>query len=252
MVTASSDTTGVREFIADLCARNAAAEIHYETPRDKCATARVRMLAVENDMVLTDKPQNLDRDVELHAGRTVTVHVRCGDDRCAFDSRVIKSTTLVRLNNRQRVVGMTLALPSEVKSQQRRRDFRVSVAGNAIRCRLFHEDERHERACSVYVTSVGATLANLASRGFAAAIEGPQSREFATGDRLFCSFDLPGDDVPIVIYGEVRHARLINRGDGCVLGVMTLDMPGWTQNRYGWRINRFIANEQRRKLKRRR
>lgn len=252
MVTANSDTTGVRELVADLCARNAAAEIHYELPRDKCATARVRMLAVENNMIQTDKPQNLDRDVELHAGKTVTVHVRCGDDGYAFDSRVIKTATLVRLNNRQRVVGMSLALPSEVRSQQRRRDFRVSVAGNAIGCRLFREDEEHERACSLNVTTVRATLVNLASRGFGAAIEGPQAREFAIGDRLFCSFDLPGDDEPIVIYGEVRHVRPIKQGRGCVLGVMTLDMPGWTQNRYGWRINRFIANEQRRKLRRRR
>lgn len=252
MATVGSDTTGVRELITDLCARNAAAELHYETALDKCATARVRLLAIENDMILTDKPQNPDRDVELCAGKTVTAHVRCGDDRCAFRSRVIKSTTLVRLNNRQRVVGMSLALPGEIPSRQRRRDFRVSVAGSAIGCRLFHEDKKHERACSRNVTVVGASLVNLASRGFAVAIEGPHAREFVTGDRLFCTFDLPDEDDPVVVYGEVRHARLIKGGVGCALGIMALDMPGWRQNRYGWRINRYVANEQRRKLKRRR
>ena len=242
----------VHRLITDLCARNAAAELHVELTDDDCVAARVRLLAVEDNAVLADRPQNLDRTVQLRAGQRVCVYVRCGNDRWAFDSRVIKSVRLVRLNARQRVVGMSLEMPTEVRDQQRRHDYRINVAGQGIGCRVQREDAGHPFACRTGEVSHLGAVVDLSARGLAVVLDTPAYRQFAYADRVFCELELPGCSRPMVLLYQVRHVRAVPGKDGGVMGLALRSMPGAPIETVARYLTRFVADEQRRKLRRRR
>ena len=80
MAEALHEISKVRVLIADLCARNATAELHFESPGDDCMTARVRLIEAKDNLIFCDQPQNLDRDVKMNAGKGMTVYVRSGDN----------------------------------------------------------------------------------------------------------------------------------------------------------------------------
>lgn len=252
MAASTQETYNVRELLADLCARNAVTELHVESPPDDCVTARVRLIDMNDDVVFCDRPQNVNRDVELRAGQSVTAYVKSGDERWAFDTVVVKSMCMVRLNSKQRVVGMSLEIPDAIRDQQRRRDYRISLAGKNIDCEIQREHQTHRFACSVNRAAIFGRLVNLSARGFGVVVDAPHWKHLNYGDRVFCHFRLSGLIGRQVLLGEVRHQRPIRGGHSAIVGLRLCETPIAPVAGLSSRLNRFIAQEQRNRLRRRR
>ena len=247
-----AESSDVRETLGWICARNVAVEIHYGDSTDDVRTARVRLLTLEEDVICTDKPQNVCTGVELHSGQRITVFFTQDNARWAFDSCVRKLNRIVRLNARHRVVGMAIAVPTELKLLQRRRDYRVSLASVGIDCAVALESTEHEHACDLKAKVLRGTISNLSSRGAAVVIDSVSSRQFPFGRHVFLAFRLPEHEEEFLLRAEVRHAREVRGRGNVVVGVRLLAMPLCDMKAVRSTLARFVAEEQRRKLRRRR
>ena len=247
-----AETSQVRAALAEACARNLAAEIHYGEGTNELKTARVRFLVLESDLLCTDKPQNVRSGVELCVGQRIAVFFTQRNTRCAFDSRVEKLARIVRLNARQRVVGMAIRVPAELKLLQRRRDYRVSVASAGIGCSVALESERYECACDLRSAPLKGTISDVSARGMAVVIDSDRRRRFEFGTRLFVAFRLPVYEEEMLVRAEVRHAREVRGRQNTVLGLCFLPTPLLEVQALQKKMAHFVAQEQRRKLRRRR
>ena len=247
-----AETSQVRAALAEVCARNLAAEIHYGEGTDEVRTARVRFLALESDAICTDKPQNVRSGVDLRVGQQIAVFFTQSNTRWAFDSRVQKLSRIVRLNARQRVVGMAIRVPAELKLLQRRRDYRVSVASAGIGCSVALESERYECACDVRSAPLKGMISNVSTRGMAVVIDSDRRRRFDFGTRLLIAFRLPVCEEEFVVRAEVQHAREVRGRQNTVLGLRFLPTPLLDVQALQKKMAHFVAQEQRRKLRRRR
>lgn len=250
--TVVAESRQVMATLADWCARNSPAEIHYATPDAQIRTARVRLLLLEDGTICTDKPQNLTEGVDLRSGQAIQVFVTVGEDRWAFTSRIAKMTRLVRLNQRQRLIGMAIDAPTEIQPYQRRRDFRVSVASSGIPCEVTAVSDDGAAACDIDAMPLRAEIANLSARGMGVVLMNVPESCFATGATYFLDFELPDTGERFVLLAESRHARQVKTRNNLVVGFSFHPTPGVDPLELRKKLNAFLAAEQRRKMRRRR
>lgn len=246
------DSSEVRSTLAAMCARNCPAELHYAETEHGVKTARVRMLALMDSELCTDRPQNIDAGVDLQAGEAVTVYVVQGESRWAFESRVVKMNRIIRLNDRQRVLGIALAIPHELCPQQRRRDFRVSVSSSGLACNVTPEWPADSYACSSEAQPYRAMIANVSARGIAIVLENVPARCFSFGKRMFLDFRLPDTGTSVVVLAETRHVRDVRSRGNVLVGLSFLPTPLLDDQHLRKELSAFVVGEQRRKLRRRR
>ena len=246
------EVSKVRNTLEDLCARNLSAEIHYGGASGEENSARVRFLALDSDSISVDKPQRIGGNVELRAGQPITVYFQQDDSHWAFESKVIKTTKLVRLNDRQRVVGMSLTIPREIVNRQRRSDYRVPAVSRGISCVVSLESEDVEYSSPVETGHGIGIVHNLSKRGVGVLLDGKWQRLLKLGRVLYVSFRLPDLPRQFVMRTEIRHAREIISRDNTLVGLRFLEMP-FTDNQSALEeIALFVVAEQRRKLRRKR
>ncbi|HRX85110.1 MAG TPA: PilZ domain-containing protein [Phycisphaerae bacterium] len=248
---ATLERSDVRAALADLCARNTTAEVHYGRG-DDIQTARVRLLMLGEDVVCTDQPQNLESGVALHSGVSVRVFFSRGNERYVFDSRVVSLRRRVRLNAQHCVLGMALAIPASIRAEQRRRDFRVSLASQVVTCTATPESLEFEGACDLAAPILHGQLANVSARGAGVIFPDSVKHLVIAGGRVFLAFFLPGEEEEFLVQADVRHVRPIPGRDTVIAGLRIAlhEALGGLQTRS--RLARFVVSEQRRKLRRRR
>jgi len=95
---------------------------------DETARWRVRVLGIEGDHLVVERPMIGGRLVTLDPGERVEALLIDGNRRWAFTSTVVQQMPHP-LNDRQTVQALRLAWPQEVRDAQRREHFRVHVAG---------------------------------------------------------------------------------------------------------------------------
>lgn len=248
---ATLERADVRAALSDLCARNTSAEIHYGRG-DDTHSARVRLLVLGENVLCTDQPQNATTGVSLTEGAAVRVYVLRDGARYVFDSRVESLRRRVRLNAQQCVVAMALALPTSIRPEQRRRDYRVTLVSQSVACLAVPESTEFPGACDLAASILAGHLGNVSARG--AGVIFPKSlRHLVTaGMRMFLTFRLPEEDAEFHVCAEVRHVRPIEDRDTVVAGMRMVlhEALGGLQTRS--RLARFVVSEQRRKLRRRR
>ncbi len=246
------DVSRVRNTLEDLCARNLSAEIHYGGASGEENSARVRFLLLEDNTISVDKPQRIGGSVELAAGQVITVYFQQDDSHWAFESQVLKTTKLIRLNDRQRVVGMSIALPREIANRQRRSDYRVPAVSRGISCEVSLESDDVECSSPVDAEHGIGIVHNLSKRGVGVLLDGKWQRLLKLGRVLYVSFRLPDSPRQFVMRTEIRHAREILSRDNTLVGLRFLEMP-FTDNQGALEeIAVFVVAEQRRKLRRKR
>ncbi len=246
-----SDETNVKSVLAEACARNSCGEIHYSGRGGELRTARIRLLRLEDGVLCTDKPQNIDDGVDLCAGQSITIYFVQDNARLAFDSRVQKLPRLVQLNDRQRVVGMAIRLPDLIRTQQRRRDYRVSVLSLGIHCDATPESEDYCMACDRGAASFSATVCNVSGRGIGLVTPHTRETERACRGRLFLVFSLPGTE-EMVTLAQVRHIRVIPERGTLQVGMRFVEMPSPAAAPLRHKLAHFVAHQQRKALRRRR
>jgi hypothetical protein len=65
-------------------------------------------------------------------------------------------------------------------------------------------------------------------------------------------FQLPEVDDPFCLLGDVRHVRQVREGGSYMVGVRFLGLPTLELTSLWQVLNRFVVEEQRRRLRRRR
>ena len=146
---------------------------------------------------------------------------------------------------------MAVAFPAQVKQQQRRGDFRLSLAGYDDLTAAVHAGTvAHGGAAPIDAPRFVARLLNISAGGVCALFDGPGTRKWQTGDVFFFTFTLPGIEAPFVTANQLRHLRRIHDGQSTVAGFKFLPWPLVSMKSRVQEITRFIAAEQRRQLRR--
>ncbi len=233
------------------CQRNTPAELHFQRGEADLITARVRLLGLDAELIYVDRPQVVGSQFRLRPRQSAMVYFLLAGTRYAFHSRVVKPRCLVRLNARQRVFGAALAIPAEVRPQQRRADFRLSLAGYDWTVALCHQGEReHPRRCAIDAHRFKVRLVNISAGGVEALVDPSAIRGCGQGDVFFMTFFLPEVEQEFCMRTELRHTRHIHNGRSTLAGFMFLPWEMAPLKPYVRQINRFIATEQRRQLRR--
>ena len=246
------DTLEVTDVLKGLCARNVSGDIHYTLNSERIKTARFRFLAVESDAVCIDQPHNIDEEVTVESGESITVYFTQGNDRWSFESRVIKLRRIVRLNDTKRVVGMALALPTSLRIQQRRSDYRVGVASLGQRCQISRESGDVEYACDIRATVYPCAIRDISARGIAVVLHAGELLDVRHGDRFFVEFELGEGRGVKVAMAELCHAEHVGADHKQLWGMRFVPMPTVDFEEQKADLGHFVADVQRMKLRRRR
>ncbi len=246
------ETSEVTEVLQGLCARNVSGDIHYALHSNPIKTARFRFLTLEKDAVCIDQPHNIDEDVSLHSGEGITVYFTQGNDQWSFESRVEKMRRLVRLNDKKRVVGMALAIPAELKIQQRRRDYRVGVASLGQYCRIMRASARFENACDLATTSHPCVIRDISARGMAIVLHAKELLDAKNGMTFFVEYELDDECGRKVAAAKLCHKKSIGTEHKQLWGLRLIPLPTVDFAEQKAELARFVADVQRKKLRRKR
>jgi c-di-GMP-binding flagellar brake protein YcgR len=236
--------------LANFCDRNAAAELRLARPHGDPLFLRVRLLALQPDRLYVDRP---DSGAHLLVeGQRLEVFINTGTIRWAFATVVLERRAMLQLNAQQRIPAVVLRVPQEMTNNQRRRDYRVSVASRGIACTVIEASRQFPYACDLDAMRWNAVVANISARGAGLLIHPTGPLGIVAGQQLFMDFCLPEVDGGFHLAGEVRHVRAVQDSNRYVLGIRFLPLPT-CQDRALWRtLNQFVVDEQRRKLRRKR
>ncbi len=238
----------VRRMLESACARNTSAELHCEGDEGRL-TARLRLLAVESHQLLTDEAQFVGSATVLRQRQSVMIHFLYDGVRWAFRTQVSRPLLLVTLNNEFRVRGMALQLPDQIAEQQRRSDFRVSLAGRDIVANLHATAAGDVRVCPVDAERFEGRLTNISAGGLGLLVSRNSRRSFALGELFYACFRLPDLDPECVLPVEVRNHRRVAESGATLVGVRFVSCdPAHTSTQLA-QIQRFVAVEQRRLLR---
>ncbi len=240
-----------RGVLTEACNRNAAAELHFSGEEGDRVTARVRLLRLEQELVLTDRPQSMGKPVVLRPRQPVMVHFPLGGIRYAFRTQVVRCHCPVRLNATQQVAGIALAMPSEVLEQQRRSDFRLSLAGcETIQAEAHLGSLEGGGSAPIGALRFSARPINLSAGGIGLLVDTRYARKWRLGNTFFVSFCLPDVKGEFRMLAQLRHERRIPERQATVAGFKFLPWPLVPLKVSVRKILKFTAAQQRRQLKR--
>lgn len=246
-------TEHVDHLIGAACARNAPAEVHFEDATGMVITGRVRLLEMTNGKILTDRPLYLDSGDEIPDGSAVMVQFAVNGSRYQFESRIDCRDRRVRLNARQHIRGIALCKPSVIADSQRRSHLRVSLAGyDPISVTLVKPGDGVPDACAVDARIVAGWVVDVSVGGVCVLVHRDAREEMENGDLLYLSFTLPGVQDEFHLLGMLCHLRTVERSDSVRLGVGFRPWRGPIFRRDQHRISKFVAEHERRMLRRRR
>ncbi len=238
------------ELLREAASRNTPAEMHFRMGEGELATARVRLLGVDTEHVYVDHPRATSGSLDLKPNRAVVTYFMFGGVRYAFRSRISRPRCFFRLNETQQIAGTALLLPKEIVTQQRRADFRLSLAGCAINAEIHAGTAENGGHCPIATSPVSARMVNISASGLAAMVDKTTATGWAPGQVFFATFILPGVDTVFYVMMELRHARPVNNNVSVICGFQLVPWDLVPTRRHTQMIARFIADEQRRQLRR--
>jgi c-di-GMP-binding flagellar brake protein YcgR len=238
-------------LLTEACDRNVAADLHFDGEAGARVTARVRLLRLEPELILTDRPQLMGKPVVFRPRQPVLVHFPLRGSRYAFRTQVARCHCPVRLNATQQVAGMALAMPSEVREQQRRSDFRLSLAGcETIQAEVHLGSPEGGGSAPIDALRFSARLINISGGGVSLLVDAQEAGKWRLGDTFFVSFCLPDVEGEFRMVVELRHERRIHERRSAVAGFKFLPWPLVPLKGLVRQILKFSAAQQRRQLKR--
>lgn len=252
MANATSDISVKDMKILDqACSRNAAADLHIEHPGQGIVTARVRLLEIDDGQIHMNRPQSIGTPLQLSSDQPVKVYFLLSGTRYAFHTTVTRPACYVRLNASQKVLGVAVALPEKVSIEQRRSDFRVSLAAQESVSVLIHAGTEAEGgACPIATPRMVGRLVNVSAGGMGVQCNAKQARAWPRDCPYFLSFELPGTDAALVMMAELRHVRPLSENIVAIAGFKFLPWSTVPLKQSAHTISRFIATNQRRNLRR--
>ncbi len=240
-----------RALLEGMCAQNRSAEVHYWRGDELCS-ARMRLLDISDDEIRVDKPQCIGREVILRHGTSLTVYFSHSGTLYAFKSKVTKPILRFDLNHRKSIVGMALKVPTEVSEEQRRHDFRLSLARYDITATLHETSPQDVNSAPISAAQFAGRLINISATGLGMLFDTDRCPKCSHWDIFYIQYCLPKINEPFVLLVEVRHARAIHDGLEKIVGFKFLDTRELLIKVQLRHIAEFLAAEQRRQLNTRR
>jgi len=244
--------TAVDQWLADACARNVSGEVHYHAPEGVVVVRRIR-LRDATDTHLHADVSGLHRDRgDIPVDRPVTVHVLLRGTRYEFET-VVDPPPAARAGRRVGGSdGILLRKPTALRESQRRGHLRVSVTGlEPIEVTIVPAHPDHLEACAIDASIVAARMVNISASGVGVLVA---ERGFAgvEKDPYFLSFRLPGVEDAFDMLSELRYARYVDAGKAWRVGFAYRRWSGRSYPCDQYAITRFITEQERRLLRRRR
>lgn len=248
-----SSSQDVEQLLGAACARSAPAELLYEDRQGAVATARVRLLKMEENRILADRPIGLDSDCKIPAGVKITVHASIHGTRYQFDSVIEQMHRRVPVNRRQTVHGIALRKPTSLSESQRRANLRVSMVGyDPINVEMVRPSPDVPDACSIDTEMIVGWLIDLSVGGALILVDRRVLASVAPPDRFFLTFSLSSVDEPFYMLASVQHTRIVRANKSLRVGLSFRPWRGQHFLQDQRRLSRFIVEHERRMLRRRR
>jgi len=238
----------VRRMLESACARNTSAELHCEGDEGRL-TAHMRLLAIESHHLITDEAQFVGSGTVLRQRQPVMIHFLYDGVRWAFRTQVSRPLLLVTLNEELRVRGMALQLPDQITEQQRRAEFRLSLAARDSVADLHTTAPGDVTVCPLDAELFEGRLTNISVGGLCLLVSRQCRKSFFLGELFYACFRLPDLDQECVLPVEVRNHRRVAESGATLVGVRFVACdPAHTSAQLNL-IQRFVAVEQRRLLR---
>jgi hypothetical protein len=217
---------------------------------------RTRLLLLDDEGLLIERPGGLDANRLFKPGVMVTVLFVEGDNRFEGDARVQRNAHY-QLNRQTTVQAVRLSPLADVRSAQRRSHFRVSTVGSRFEpVVLKPSDDDHagrtgDERPGDPPPPFEATMLNISGGGLG--VETPQfvGKSVERVERYACLITLPTLRRPLVIHCRVKHRH--RRDDGTYyLGLAFEFEDDYEQEACVDQVCHFTAWVQRQQLQRRR
>lgn len=209
--------SGGRKLLSEACERNRSAELHYQEG-DTFRTGRARLLAIDQQEVWIDTPRFEGDDVRLAACTPLTVYFMHGGEHRAFRTEVSRRHALFQLNQTKQIDAMTLVLPSEIRTEQRRYNFRVSLARYDLPVDLHEACSAEPCAAPLGAIRFSGRIVNISGGGCAVLTPTSKTPGLMVWDTLVLHFELPGHQQRVVLPAELRNIRSVGEGTQRVCG----------------------------------
>jgi c-di-GMP-binding flagellar brake protein YcgR len=239
----------VPELLAMACARNLSVEFHFEEDNE-FRRARTRLLKIDGQTLHIDLPKCIGKRFTLRSRQIVTVYFRLAQTDYAFKSQVIGPIISTGLNHKKRVEGAVLRMPSSVRQQQRRNDYRVSIALHNIAASFGRLDNAKSDRAPIGATRYEGRVVNLSGGGVAVTVAAVAGLKFRVNDQYRITFDLPGVEQCLVLPVEVRSVRTMHNHQTLLIGFEFRARYQAENRRQIHQICKFITEEQRRQIRR--
>lgn len=239
--------------LAEACARNISAELHYDMAGGAFQTMRVRLLELRGGLILADRPNHADPRFTFRRHQPLIGFFMLAGRRYRFTTRVADPRVLIEVSRSSRVPGFALEPPNIVELQHRRRDYRLCVAVKyEIPVCLVEYFGAYPAACRLNAGRFQTRMVDLSASGFGVIAEMDHLRKVTEQRRYFASFLLPGGERELLLMAVVRHVRPLPELRLCRVGCGIETWEGSSLHHDARIIMRFVVEEQRKALARQR
>jgi len=227
------------------------AELCYDPPAGTLTVYRLRMLELTDTQVITDAPRD-GGDAVVPPDEQVTVHFLLHGGRYRFDTVIESYDVRVRLNARETLRGIALRKPLKVASSQRRADFRKSLAAfEAVEVSIVPRHPDFTDACRPDALRISAKIVQISAGGVGLLVEHGEILRIPVETPCFLSFTLPDVEPEFVMLAIQRHKQTLHDGKAFRIGWQFQEWGAGPLKQDRRRLARFIADSQRKQLKRR-
>jgi len=230
------------------CARSAVVEFHRQEGTLAIPAARARMLAIDGNGIVLDRPQVIGREVPLGAGQTVDAFITIDDELYTFQTSVINGDVPVTVNGEKHVKGVRIQLPGAVRVGQRRQYFRTSLAlVQPLPVTLHRTDREDPTATPVGAHHFKGQLLDASAGGFGVRVDDVIYTRFKIYNHYFLTFITPDQEEETTVLCELRQTRPIRDGESVKIGLLTLPWPSQRElDRKLQPLVRYLTEMQRR------
>ena len=234
-ITTSSDQSLIT-IAQQACNGRTVARIEIDEPDGHLQHGRTRLLACDQRAVYIERPKDQGMPLELTDDAPAKVHFLLDGERYSFRTRVIEECS-VQLGDGSNMPGFALELPDIIHRDERRNDYRASLAKcEEVICTIQALDRAGESGFS-------ARVMNISAGGLAAIALELQNNVLERGKPYAVEFSLPGVSQRFHFQTQLRHLREL-KGAGYILGLKFLPDTNAAQMRRAVRqVSQFVSKQ---------
>ena len=236
------------------CARNRPFEFHYTNTSGEVFVGRSRFLGQDDRHLHLDTPHIVGKQTTLQTGKKLELFVTIGSETYTFRSRIVKTNCRIQLNFYTTIHGVHIEKPTKFWPGQKRHELRLRFKeSDQIPVIVNFTDPNEPGATPLNRVAVNGWIEDISASGCGLHLDTALCSDFKFGHPIFLGFTLPDEDkTQIIVQAELRTARSPANGYRTRVGVK---FQSWPSRGYLTRmlrpLERFIANIQRERLKKR-